>query len=142
MSRRSWSNCWTRFEGLRQAWWARPESQQTVNNLIEVLTSEEKRRQQRAEKQDDLVALFQVKRKCKAKMNAAKRVIRTLLRKQKKTSNYNGNKVSRIRCYFCGNIGHIRRNCKKRKSSSTASKDESKDEAFICETLNAEQDDV
>jgi hypothetical protein len=27
------------FEGLRQAWWARPESQQTVDNLIEVLTS-------------------------------------------------------------------------------------------------------
>jgi hypothetical protein len=75
-------------------------------------------------------------------MNAAKRAIRTLLWKQEKTSNYNGNKVSRIRCYFCGNIGHIRRNCKKRKSSSTASKDESKDEAFICETLNAEQDDV
>jgi hypothetical protein len=73
-------------------------------------------------------------------MNAAKRAIRTLLWKKK--SNYNGNKVSRIRCYFCGNIGHIRRNCKKRKSSSTASKDESKDEAFICETLNAEQDDV
>jgi hypothetical protein len=75
-------------------------------------------------------------------MNVAKRVIRILLWKQKKTSNYNGNKVSRIRCYFCGNIGHIRRNCKKRKSSSTTSKDESKDEAFICETLNAEQDDV
>jgi hypothetical protein len=46
------------FEGLRQAWWARPESQQTVNNLIEVLTSQDKRRQQRAEKQHDLVALF------------------------------------------------------------------------------------
>jgi hypothetical protein len=59
------------FESLRQTWWARPESQQTVNNLTEVLTSEEKRHQQRAEKQDDLVAFFQVKRKLKAKMNAA-----------------------------------------------------------------------
>jgi hypothetical protein len=55
------------FEGLRQAWWARPESQQTVNNLIEVLTSEEKRRQQRAEKQDDLVGLFASKAKMQGK---------------------------------------------------------------------------
>lgn len=51
------------FESLRQAWWARPENQQTLNNLIEVLTSEERRRQQRAEKQDDLVALFASKAK-------------------------------------------------------------------------------
>jgi hypothetical protein len=55
------------FESLRQTWWARPESQQTVNNLTEVLTSEEKRHQQRAEKH----AFLQVKRKFKAKMNAA-----------------------------------------------------------------------
>jgi hypothetical protein len=55
------------FEGLRQAWWARPESQQTVDNLIEVLISEEKRRQQRAEKQDDLVALFASKAKMQGK---------------------------------------------------------------------------
>jgi hypothetical protein len=130
------------FEGLRQAWWARPESQQTVNNLIEVLTSEEKRRQQRAEKQDDLVALFASKAKMQGKNECGQTSNQNLSTETKKTSNYNGNKVSRIRCYFCGNIGHIRRNCKKRKSSSTASKDESKDEAFICETLNAEEDDV
>jgi hypothetical protein len=43
------------FEGLRQAWWARPESQQTVNNLIEVLTLE------------DLVALFASKAKMQGK---------------------------------------------------------------------------
>ncbi|KAH0822650.1 hypothetical protein GEV33_000141 [Tenebrio molitor] len=61
------------FEGLRQAWWARPESQQTVNNLIEVLTSEEKRRQQRAEKQDDLVALFASKAKMQGKNERGQR---------------------------------------------------------------------
>jgi hypothetical protein len=55
------------FESLRQTWWARPESQQTVNNLTEVLTPEEKRHQQRAEKH----AFLQVKRKFKAKMNTA-----------------------------------------------------------------------
>jgi hypothetical protein len=55
------------FEGLRQAWWVRPESQQMVNNLIEVLTSEEKCRQQRAENQDDLVALFASKAKMQGK---------------------------------------------------------------------------
>lgn len=33
------------YESLRQAWWARSENQQTFANLIQVLTSDEKRRQ-------------------------------------------------------------------------------------------------
>lgn len=38
------------YESLRQAWWARPEGQKTVSKLIEVLTSDKKRQQCRAEK--------------------------------------------------------------------------------------------
>ncbi|KMQ86263.1 copia protein [Lasius niger] len=32
------------YESLRQAWWARPDDQQTVENLVALLTSDEKRR--------------------------------------------------------------------------------------------------
>lgn len=134
------------YESLRQAWWARAENQQTITNLVGVLTSEEKRRHQRAGKQEELVALVASKVKPQGKKDRSHTSNNKTNRSKKSaesTSGSNKEKPSSFRCYQCGGIGHIRRNCKKGKQSSAGtSKDGSKDEAFICETLSAENDDL
>ncbi|EZA46484.1 hypothetical protein X777_00112 [Ooceraea biroi] len=42
------------YDSLRQAWWARPDEQQTLENLVALLTSNEKRRQYQNRKQDGM----------------------------------------------------------------------------------------
>lgn len=132
------------YESLGQAWWA--ENHQTFTNLVEVLTSDEKRRQQRTEKQEELVALMASKTKIQSKSGRDNvSANKTQLKKpgQVKPTGSSKDKNPRPRCYHCGGLRHICRNCKKRKGGhAEASKGESKDEAFVCETLSAEDDDI
>ena len=133
------------YESLRQAWWARPEDQQTVANLVGVLTSDEKRRQQRAEKQDELVALMATKAKIHGKSGPGSfnsRKNNKLKKSAESASEGSKDKPSNFRCYKCNGIGHLRRDCKKKKQGDSTSKNGSKDEAFVCVALNVEEKDV
>lgn len=127
------------YESLRQAWWVRPENQQTLTNLIGVLTSDEKRRQQRAEKQEEMVALVASKVKFQGKGrgntyggkdNQPKKPVESTIGKGKDKE-----KSIKYRCYKCGGIGHFRKDCLSKKEKR---KDD--DETFICEVLNTELD--
>lgn len=46
------------YESLRQAWWARTENQQTFENLLEVLTSDDARRRNQAGRKEQMAALM------------------------------------------------------------------------------------
>lgn len=119
------------YESLRQAWWARPDNQRTLENLISILTSDNRRRQQRAVKREELVALMASKMKIneKGKQSSA----------PAKSADKSTEKKTLFRCYNCGGAGHLKRNCRKpkRDKDSSGSKAD-KDQAFISEVLNAE----
>lgn len=124
------------YESFRQAWWARPEEQQTLDKLMAVLTSDEKRRQQRSFAQDTLCALVAAK----PKGDYSKQV-----KGSSKLPNQKGQK-SCFKCFSCGLKGHMRRDCpnpKKRKefkSDQCTPGSVSSNQAFISECLNAEFD--
>lgn len=111
-----------------------------------VLTSDEKRRQQRAEKQDELVALMATKAKIRGKSGRGSASSNKSNQSKKSvefTGESNKDKFSNFRCYRCNGVGHIRRDCKKKKQDDTGtSKDGSKDEAFVCEALSVEENDM
>lgn len=46
------------YESLRQAWWARTENQQTFENLLEVLISDDARRRNQAGRKEQMAALM------------------------------------------------------------------------------------
>lgn len=132
------------YENLRQAWWARSEEQQTFENLVEVLTSEESRRKQRAGRQEEATALLTNKNKTQGKKEFSS--------KKQQSRKFNGSEINKnkdkpsFKCYKCGGKGHIRRNCpsdkqKKRSEETGASESNNNEEAFTCEAMNIELDD-
>lgn len=98
------------YESLRQAWWARPDDQQTFENLVALLTSDEKRRQHQHRKQDGL-ALATIQAKSRIKGERVSDVNGTRCQQQKKATNEKAKTKKRtFKCYGCGEAGHIRRN--------------------------------
>lgn len=108
------------YESLRQAWWARPDDQQTFENLVALLTSENKRRQHQRQKQDGLAALMAAKEKQSTKREPDGSAVRDKNQQQKKTAGLkNKSKKKSFKCYGCGEVGHIRRNCPSAKLKKT-----------------------
>lgn len=103
------------YESLRQAWWARPEELQTFSNLIQVLTSEENRRKQRAGKQEEMVALMASrfhKSQAKCERSGNETDGNQLVRKfVGSTAGKSKDRKLNFKCYGCGESGHIRKNC-------------------------------
>lgn len=97
------------YESLRQSWWARPEEQQTLKHLMDVLTSDESRRAYRREKQDELVALVATKRNGKATRSADVATSKNFTSSDKCETSKN----KKVKCFGCGGFGHIKKNVSK-----------------------------
>ncbi|XP_071637530.1 uncharacterized protein [Temnothorax longispinosus] len=125
------------YESLRQAWWARPDDQQTFKNLVALLTSDEKRRQHQNRKQNGLaLAAAQAKSQIKGEREDGTSGGRC---QQKSTSENTKTRKKRIfKCYGCGGTGHIHRNCPSAKSSKKATDIK---QAYVSEVLGAEYND-
>uniref|UniRef100_A0A1Y1K2V0 Retrovirus-related Pol polyprotein from transposon TNT 1-94 n=1 Tax=Photinus pyralis TaxID=7054 RepID=A0A1Y1K2V0_PHOPY len=119
------------YDNLRQAWWARPDEQQTFNNLVNVLTSEESRRKQRhlqsEASEESTGALLAGRYRSKSQISHKKNTTKGVTTKKTFT------------CYGCGGKNHIKRNCPNRKQKFY--NEESGENAFITEVLNAENDE-
>lgn len=140
------------YESLCQAWWARAEDQQTLLNLIGVLTSDETRRLKRVVKQEEIVALLASKIKAHDKIEKTisyhgKRngSGKNYASKNQSTENTGANRKdkSKLKCHKCQGYGHFRNECpsKAKYDNSRAPKETKNYEAFICETLSCEKQD-
>lgn len=123
------------FEDLRQAWWARQETQQTITNLVKLLTSDEQRRQHLQQQNDGMVALgaataAKVKEEVSPK-DAAEQYLKS------------GKKRGRgLCCLKCNGFGHVSKNCTTpgRKSNANEKSKRAVTEALNAEVLRAENE--
>lgn len=126
------------FESFRQAWWARSDDQQTLDNLINVLTSDEHRRKLRQEKENNLTALMANKLKIQSKgASGSQQGAAGKQAKDDVKSNQKGKK-SAFKCYGCHGTGHFKRDCPNRKKKSDGTSESKGSLAFVSEVFSAE----
>lgn len=116
------------YENLRQAWWVRSDDQQTFENLVALLTSDEKRKQQNR-KQGLTLAVAQAKSQVKGEHEN-----KTSNKCQQKSTSekIRINKKKLFKCYGCGETGYIRRNCLNIKPKRTIDVEQ----AYVSESLD------